>query len=80
MHAHTVVMSHRIGPADARMVARCPVVCPFPCQRQRASVCVERQLVRAWRVESGEWGTGTIDGKDVARTMPIPQTVVALDL
>jgi len=79
VHAHTGVMSHLMAPRDARMLARCPVCVPAHAgngvERRHgaaASASVER---RRWRV-----GTGTIDGKDVARTMPISQCGVALDL
>lgn len=81
MHAHTGVMSHLLAPRDSRMVARSDRWSPFPCQRQRASVGhgsdgrVER---RAWRVEGRE--APSLVGKDVARTVPIPQPGIGLDL
>jgi hypothetical protein len=46
VHAHTGVMSHLIGPGDARMVARDRVGVP-----SHASVSVERRHGAAGRVE-----------------------------
>jgi hypothetical protein len=34
VHAHTGVAAHRIGPRDARMVARVPGCRPSPCREQ----------------------------------------------
>jgi hypothetical protein len=66
VHAHTGVMSHLIGPGDLRRIARVDRWRPIPSRVAGASVCTDRQLVRAWMREGGE-GRGPEGTRDDCR-------------